>query len=119
MTLALYGKSRKRQGGLMAAGMFAVVVAMLLGFATMGRDSASAATAGYNSPTGAGSGTCSEVANANAVGGTYTTCTNGQTATYSGFGFAIPAGSTIHGIEVSFAHSTIDDDGSDGFQIQV
>ncbi|MGE3074671.1 MAG: vWA domain-containing protein [Dehalococcoidia bacterium] len=123
MTLALYGKSKRRKGGLLFTGFMAIMVAMLVALATMGSDSALAASAGPNSPGGnggTGSGTCgSDVPNAQVVGGSYTACSDGQTATYTTFGFAIPAGSTINGIEVTYITSTSNNDNSDGWTVDV
>ncbi len=45
MTLALYGKSKRRKGALLFTGFFAIMVAMLVGLASM-RDNASALTLG-------------------------------------------------------------------------
>ncbi|HMO55507.1 MAG TPA: hypothetical protein PJ994_13455, partial [Tepidiformaceae bacterium] len=107
MTLALYGKSRRRQGLLVVLALFAVFVAVIAGTAVQRTDTASALEAGPNLPS---------VVNGN-VGGfngwsnsTNVFANNGQYATVdaeddgsnslavSGFGFSIPPTATIDGI---------------------
>ncbi len=120
MTLALYGKSKRRKGALLFTGFFAIMVAMLIGLASMGGDSAKAATSGtLVSPTTSENSTCSNAANAQVVGGTYTSCTNDEAVTYAGFNYAVPAGSVVTGVEVQIVQSTNNDSGTDGFDVSV
>ncbi|HMO53778.1 MAG TPA: hypothetical protein PJ994_04675, partial [Tepidiformaceae bacterium] len=104
MTLALYGKSKRRQGGLLLVGLLAIVVALLGALVLNGAPAKAATTSGF-AGTAFQIGTDTQWTNAsNATGnnqGTFATRTGSmQRQGYRDFNLSVPAGSTINGITV-------------------
>ncbi len=98
MTLALYGKSRRRKGLLVLLALFAIMAATVSGAALRPGEDASAATSGTlegNTPTG----TCSNAGNASSSNDSRANCTNGQ---YVEMAVPIPAAIPSYAADVSF-----------------
>ena len=123
MTLALYGKSKRRQGSLLLLGVVAVLVAMLAGMSVYRSEDAKAATSGtLLPPTAHENDGCDSSSGGNAYGAGYVSCDDGESVTYKDFNYAVPLGATITGIQVQLVHSTLDDNGlfsQDGVYVAV
>ena len=89
----------------LAVGLF---IALATGLCGGGRP-AYALDTGFRSPGASGAGsptTCDTVGNAALSDDSYVVCDDGESFVLSGFGLAIPAGSTIDGIQVEIEHRT-------------
>ncbi|MGE5595317.1 MAG: hypothetical protein ACM3S1_04700, partial [Hyphomicrobiales bacterium] len=106
MTLALYGKSKRRRGLLLLAAFFAVAIATLGGTAVRNTFTADAADTGFVNGTTA-SGTCSNPTGSLTAGSLSADCDDGENVVVSGFNLgSVPSNAGDIGFVVSVTGSS-------------